>query len=913
MARKVKQTSKVATNDIESQKESVNPVQNAATQQEISTSAPSVKASTTAAQTLAGPVVDATAPSELPKKRNVLKKPSASASRNLPQSSHNDSQPPTMPESTPFISNDPHQSSKGKASDESTASGGLSLADWEAIVAETGSLSRYPALHVVNGPECATHAHAHRKRLPEPDPGRNTGRPSTRSVSDKGAMRNPSRTPRDESGDSDEETFVDPDGTNVAGGPSENTEHPQGRPPYPSHPSFSSSRTHSRSFSDPYSTNPPFPAPPVQADQQLHDRGRSSRRSSGNNTPSSSRSRDSREHHHHRHGHDRSRDARPQSQWKDYGSYSPVPFETPSPETVRALATHYTARGHVQTEPLSEAAAIKEDYHRTHPSPPGSHRSRSRVRSSGPGKPGFMDTAHEQSSGSMGREDAPGSLGAAYGGSLGPEGTIPSNASSTKADSHHRSKGRGNSYYDDPYSLEHIPGIEDGSDHEHNGPGGGRGPSTTLAIMPPPIATSKTSHRSRRSIGSHPADDNHETQSPYHASPSTPSLYGPPGAAKAVPSHHVSKDFIRRHPESTGFYQYAGWTPPPSRTSHEASYPPHPAYTWSHGGASYPGGQMPGAGYAGSRNSIYAPPVSTHGSRSSRHREDLELELAKARRRDSEKAKRMSSASTAVGMDDSGDEYGGTGKTKGLSGAGEMSDGRTREKRREEKHARRDERRDRSRKRHHGDHDYDSDRGGRSKSHHRRRSPERRASAEYHDATGHHFVGQPMHRLDADAQIYANAPKYGDKYGLDGNKVSSKHRRESREYHDATGHHFPDRPLHRHEVDAPVYAKQEKHRSHRHHRHRRSPSRDPDESDDDSDSSFYEKTRSRSKHRPAARKMRDTSPPSYYPSSKKHTQRQYRSSSSHSRSPSPSPSPSRSRRHRHARPQSQSQIYDQSR
>lgn len=74
MARKVKQTSKVATNDIESQKESVNPVQNAATQQEISTSAPSVKASTTAAQTLAGPVVDATVPSELPKKRNVLKK-----------------------------------------------------------------------------------------------------------------------------------------------------------------------------------------------------------------------------------------------------------------------------------------------------------------------------------------------------------------------------------------------------------------------------------------------------------------------------------------------------------------------------------------------------------------------------------------------------------------------------------------------------------------------------------------------------------------------------------------------------------------------------------------------------------------------------------------------------------------------
>lgn len=77
----------------------------------------------------------------------------------------------------------------------------ISVEDFEAIVAETGSLSRYPALSLP-GADGATHAHPH-KRLPEVDARETRGRPSTRDMAVGGVMRNPSRTPKDDPVDSD--------------------------------------------------------------------------------------------------------------------------------------------------------------------------------------------------------------------------------------------------------------------------------------------------------------------------------------------------------------------------------------------------------------------------------------------------------------------------------------------------------------------------------------------------------------------------------------------------------------------------------------------------------------------------------------------------------------------------------------
>ncbi|KAJ2930352.1 hypothetical protein H1R20_g6747, partial [Candolleomyces eurysporus] len=64
------------------------------------------------------------------------------------------------------------------------------IIDWEAIVAETGSLSRYPAL-CTSSTGASLHAHPH-KRLPERDT--KHGRPNTESINDLGVMKNPSRT-----------------------------------------------------------------------------------------------------------------------------------------------------------------------------------------------------------------------------------------------------------------------------------------------------------------------------------------------------------------------------------------------------------------------------------------------------------------------------------------------------------------------------------------------------------------------------------------------------------------------------------------------------------------------------------------------------------------------------------------------
>ncbi|KAJ2914914.1 hypothetical protein MD484_g5475, partial [Candolleomyces efflorescens] len=123
------------------------------------------------------------------------------------------------------------------------------IIDWEAIVAETGSLSRYPAL-CTSSSGAALHAHPH-KRLPERD--RSRGRPNTESINDLGVMKNPSRTPKDEEPEWESESETD----SSFGSQSDKTRWPS-QPPSRSHspsasrassraPSASGSRPHSRS------------------------------------------------------------------------------------------------------------------------------------------------------------------------------------------------------------------------------------------------------------------------------------------------------------------------------------------------------------------------------------------------------------------------------------------------------------------------------------------------------------------------------------------------------------------------------------------------------------------------------------------------------------------------------------------
>ncbi|KAF5332785.1 hypothetical protein D9611_005455 [Ephemerocybe angulata] len=304
MPGRIQKTHHFAGNDVDSQRSAFDPMGYTGPQDYPVGMGSSYTPSAVAANAMAAPPTT----TEQPKRRNVLRKLSRG-----------------------FLKQDSHPPSATQQPATATSNGpAISIADWEAIVAETGSLSRYPALSVVGSADGAMHAHPHR-RLAEPDPTRNTGRPSTQSISDRGALRNPNRVPRDEDGDSDEETYVDEeDGT------SDKTRWPEeARHGYSD--SRHTPRSHSKSRSD--------HGEPRQGRDRSHSHSHSRTPHTDHGPPSNSHSRPPSQH-------------RPRSssfsspypashftspEWDEqqqgsrsrssaynsYRSYSPVPFETP--------------------------------------------------------------------------------------------------------------------------------------------------------------------------------------------------------------------------------------------------------------------------------------------------------------------------------------------------------------------------------------------------------------------------------------------------------------------------------------------------------------------------------------------------------------------------------------------------------
>ncbi|KAF6742499.1 hypothetical protein DFP72DRAFT_182183 [Ephemerocybe angulata] len=304
MPGRIQKTHHFAGNDVDSQRSAFDPMGYTGPQDYPVATGSSTTPSAVAANAMAAPTPTA----EQPKRRNVLRKLSRG-----------------------FLKQDSHPPSASQQPATATSTGpAISIADWEAIVAETGSLSRYPALSVIGSADGAMHAHPHR-RLPEPDPTRNTGRPSTQSISDKGALRNPNRVPRDEDGDSDEETYVDEeDGASDKTRWPEDARHGYSDSRHAPHSNSKSRSDHgeprqgrNRSHSHSHSRTPHTDhGPPSNSHSRSPSQHRP--RSSSFSSPYPASHFTSPEWDEQQQG-SRSRS----SAYNSYRSYSPVPFETP--------------------------------------------------------------------------------------------------------------------------------------------------------------------------------------------------------------------------------------------------------------------------------------------------------------------------------------------------------------------------------------------------------------------------------------------------------------------------------------------------------------------------------------------------------------------------------------------------------
>lgn len=425
-------------------------------------------------------------------------------------------------------------------------------------------------------------------------------------------------------------------------------DHPQRHPP-PAHRLSSSSRPRSHSHSHSHSAATTHPSSPNREPERRHH----SHKRNDSGSRGRSISRDPRDPHRHQHRRERSYDSTPDSRrWKTYSSYSPIPFESPSPDTLRTLQA--AANASVQpkvTQPMTEAAAIKESYNRKHRLENHSQSRSNAVMN------GTSATRSSEQGGS--HQDYRSGERSRYVEHIGSERDPVMRLTSEDLENGPHPLGpaaRGHSAL--RRSTLHEPGEGAGKFRRDDG-----GPSNSTSLPDPvpfPIPTPGHSH-SRHSSAPHwraSASEGHHQGAPHfipNAAPSTSisSFYGGVNLDMAR-SGSVSQDFINNHPGSTGYYQYKGWAAPvpPSAplalsgraTRHSLPSDQDPSRAFP------PVGTIPlGTGTGtGPGPAPYA--IRTHHQvASGKYQESLELDLAEARRKDQEDREKLRTSSATHG------------------------------------------------------------------------------------------------------------------------------------------------------------------------------------------------------------------------------------------------------------------------